>query len=327
MIEPPPPPEAFRALSARLGSDPLQIQGPGGNTSIKRDGVMWIKASGTELADAERRNVFVAVDLERARAEIDGRAGDGTCRAAVLDPNSPVRPSIETTFHALLNWAVVLHTHSVATLAHAVSEAGTAAALKKLDGLNAVAVPYRKPGLPLTHAIRTAKRNGTQVFILRNHGLIVCADRIEEADDLIREVESRLELPTRDEIAPPDENAGDAPEGWREVAWAGALAREPLRTLVRAGTLYPDHLVFLGPSVAASATEAAPEQKVAVDSRVLLRKNVQPVAETMLRCLHDVALRIPNAWGAEPIGPQAEAELMNWDAETYRQKLAGTTNG
>jgi len=43
---------AFRALSARLGQDPLQVQGPGGNTSVKSGDVMWIKASGTELADA-----------------------------------------------------------------------------------------------------------------------------------------------------------------------------------------------------------------------------------------------------------------------------------
>ena len=39
----------FRALSAQLGRDPLQVQGPGGNTSIKHDNVMWIKASGTGI--------------------------------------------------------------------------------------------------------------------------------------------------------------------------------------------------------------------------------------------------------------------------------------
>ena len=43
---------ALRELSAALGADPLRTQGAGGNTSIKRDGVMWIKASGTWLADA-----------------------------------------------------------------------------------------------------------------------------------------------------------------------------------------------------------------------------------------------------------------------------------
>jgi rhamnose utilization protein RhaD (predicted bifunctional aldolase and dehydrogenase) len=33
-------------LAARLGRNPLAIQGPGGNISLKRDGVMWVKASG-----------------------------------------------------------------------------------------------------------------------------------------------------------------------------------------------------------------------------------------------------------------------------------------
>ena len=63
----------FRALSARLGSDPLQVQGPGGNTSIKDGEVMWIKASGTELANAETQDIFVAVDRNAAKAEASGR--------------------------------------------------------------------------------------------------------------------------------------------------------------------------------------------------------------------------------------------------------------
>ena len=49
---------AFCALSARLGRDPLQVQGPGGNTSIKDRETLWIKASGTELADAETKQIF-----------------------------------------------------------------------------------------------------------------------------------------------------------------------------------------------------------------------------------------------------------------------------
>ncbi len=35
---------------------------------------MWIKASGTELADAERRDIFVEVDLTRMRAALDADA-------------------------------------------------------------------------------------------------------------------------------------------------------------------------------------------------------------------------------------------------------------
>ena len=39
--------DQLRALSARVGADPLLVQAAGGNTSLKDQGVMWIKASGT----------------------------------------------------------------------------------------------------------------------------------------------------------------------------------------------------------------------------------------------------------------------------------------
>jgi hypothetical protein len=45
-------PAEFVALSQEIGAAPLRFPGPGGNTSIKRDGPMWIKAR-TKLAEAE----------------------------------------------------------------------------------------------------------------------------------------------------------------------------------------------------------------------------------------------------------------------------------
>jgi rhamnose utilization protein RhaD (predicted bifunctional aldolase and dehydrogenase) len=69
---------ALRELSAALGADPLRTQGAGGNTSIKRDGVMWIKASGTWLADALAHDIMTPVRLEPLRKAIV----DGDPRAA-----------------------------------------------------------------------------------------------------------------------------------------------------------------------------------------------------------------------------------------------------
>ncbi len=66
----------FRTLSAALGQDPLQVQGPGGNTSIKSGDIMWIKASGTDLADAEHEDIFVAVNRAKALAEAREEAGE-----------------------------------------------------------------------------------------------------------------------------------------------------------------------------------------------------------------------------------------------------------
>ena len=59
----------LRALSARVGADPLLVQGPGGNTSLKADGLLWVKASGAELADALTRDIFVPVQLPALRRE------------------------------------------------------------------------------------------------------------------------------------------------------------------------------------------------------------------------------------------------------------------
>ena len=40
-------------LSAKIGKDLSLIQGGGGNTSIKEEDSMWVKASGKWLSDAE----------------------------------------------------------------------------------------------------------------------------------------------------------------------------------------------------------------------------------------------------------------------------------
>lgn len=82
----------FRALSARLGSDPLRVQEPGGDTSINDGDVMWIKASGTELADAERRDIFVAVSRSAAMAEARGRGAMAVAKPPCWTRASPCAP-------------------------------------------------------------------------------------------------------------------------------------------------------------------------------------------------------------------------------------------
>ncbi|MEM9013044.1 MAG: class II aldolase/adducin family protein [Pseudomonadota bacterium] len=311
---------AFRALSARLGQNPLRVQGPGGNTSIKSDHVMWIKASGTELASAETQDIFVPVDRARALAEARGEAGDGSCRTTVLDPKSPLRPSIETTFHALLDWHVVAHTHSIATLVHAVAAEGRLAAREKLDGLAVAFVPYAKPGLPLTHQIIRKARDGTQVFVLENHGLIVCGQDVAETAVLMEEVETRLAMPAGDvnnavPDTPPPEGFDWAPESW--------IARTPRATTVAtAGSYYPDHVVFLGPALPRNDHDGKPPAVLVDAVGIALRKGATVPHRAMLRCLSDLLLRLPEGWTPVPIGEEAEAELLDWDAEKYRQALA-----
>jgi rhamnose utilization protein RhaD (predicted bifunctional aldolase and dehydrogenase) len=312
--------DRFRALSARLGRDPLRVQGAGGNTSIKDGHVMWIKASGTELADAERRDIFVPVDREMALAEAQGSVGDGSCNGTVLDPENPLRPSIETTFHAALYWPVIAHTHSIATLVHAISPEGRAAAAQKLKGLKPAFVPYAKPGLHLTRKILACVQPGTRVFVLQNHGLIVCGKTVAETADLIDEVEARLLMPTK----PPDQTAPDAEalDGWEWTSESWIARDKRANAIAKAGSYYPDHVVFLGPALPTSDHEGAPPAVLLEGVGIRMRKTATASQRAMLRCLSDILLRLPKDWTPVPIGADAEAELLDWDAEKYRQALA-----
>ena len=54
-------------VSARVGGNPLLVQAATGNTSIKLDGVLWIKASGKWLAHALKEEIFLPLNLAETR--------------------------------------------------------------------------------------------------------------------------------------------------------------------------------------------------------------------------------------------------------------------
>ena len=62
--------QALIDVSVRLGRDPLLVQAGSENTSLKIDGVLWIKASGKWLAHATQEESFVPVDLVEIRSGI-----------------------------------------------------------------------------------------------------------------------------------------------------------------------------------------------------------------------------------------------------------------
>src|SRR5262245_20793043 len=94
---------ALLELTARFGSDPLLTQASTGNSCLKLDGVLWIKASGKWMADANRENILIPLNLARAVADFANDL-DPACQ----DPCA----SIETAMHAVLPHRVVFHLHS-----------------------------------------------------------------------------------------------------------------------------------------------------------------------------------------------------------------------
>jgi rhamnose utilization protein RhaD (predicted bifunctional aldolase and dehydrogenase) len=328
------------ALAARLGRDPLVIQGPGGNISLKRDGVMWVKASGTWMAEAAERSILIPIDVV---AVLEGlAAGDPaceTCDAFVRRDltDLTLRPSIETTLHAVMPQRVVVHVHCVETIATAcLSDAAERLAVR-LSGLNWSFVPYVRPGASLGQAMAEHVRGGTDVVVLGKHGLVVASDSVAEAERLRAEVSRRLARMAR--AAPGPDRAvleTAAGEGYSipDDESLHAIATDPINlAATRRGSLYPDHVVFLGPGI---VTTDAGERAVDAARRcgranvplvvvpgagILVQQTATPAARALIRCLADVTSRLQADDPIAPLSADDEAQLLNWDAEKYRQSL------
>jgi rhamnose utilization protein RhaD (predicted bifunctional aldolase and dehydrogenase) len=330
----------LRQMSARVGRNIALVQGAGGNSSVKQGDVLWVKASGAWLSDAEAQDVFVPVVLSGARRAL--AAGEEKMPVAEGFGAIKLRASIETALHALLPHPVVLHVHAVNTIAWSVRSDGAEELAARLDGLNWRSLPYRRPGLPLSQAVAEITAGApADVLVLGNHGLVVGGATPVAAEALALEVERRLALTLRD--------AGPAGLATLDRLCAGsdyqpasdpvchALATDAHNLeIATAGSLYPDHVVFLGPALPtvhdnASLRALAEAEGVPAPVAVLMpgagaviRKDASTGAEPMLVCLGLVVTRLPMEAQVRYL-PQAEEQaLLNWDAERYRQQLMAT---
>jgi rhamnose utilization protein RhaD (predicted bifunctional aldolase and dehydrogenase) len=335
---------ALKALSARVGSDRLLVQAAGGNTSLKQDGVMWIKASGTWLQHAGTRDIFVpvAIDPLLKALERDDPACE-TCADFIRgDLNRlGLRPSIETTVHASFAHRVVVHVHCIATISLAVREDAEAIIAPLLKNFRWAFVPYRRPGLPLAREIRKRLKPDTNVLILGNHGLVVAGETVAEAEALLDQVVRALTRPARPMRAGPEPRLAHQLQGGDYAPspdpGVHSLALDPVSlALARKGTLYPDHIVFLGAGIAVTGAGEAPglaARRVGLTGRpepkliavpgegVLLPRDATPAIHAMARCLAGLAVRLAADDPVRTLTREDELALVNWDAEKYRQSL------
>jgi len=332
--------QTLRHFSAAIGADPLLIQAAGGNTSVKDGAVMWIKASGTLLADALTQDIFVPVDLlamQSAIAERQPRADQPAAFALA----GTLRPSIETSLHAVFSQAIVVHVHCVNTLAIVIRPDAQAVLAERLQGFDWAFVPYGKPGADVAALVMDALGPKTDVILLGNHGLIVAAETVEAAQALLARTVAALHAPARASrrtnfkalAAHTTADFAALPA----VHPAHQLALFPdLTATAAAGSLYPDHVIFLGIGVTVLAKDETCDQATSrraasgltppalvlvPDVGALMRADATPGALALARCLGDVLLRLPAGAAVQTLTFQQNADLLNWDAEKYRQAL------
>ena len=326
---------ALLEFSTRLGRNPLLVQASNGNTSIKLDGILWIKASGTWLEHALQEKNFVPVDLARAREAIRTHSVVPRIVGTVLS----LKPSIETAMHVVLPHRVVAHVHSINAIAWAVRRDAPEHLAERLAGMRWQWVPYSASGAPLAGQIEKVLSYApeTDVFVLANHGVVVCGEDCAMVEALLFEMERRLEIHPR--VSPEPEAALSAvisrsPE-WCLPIFRGmhALATDSVsRTILKGGILYPCLAMFLGPKIRmlphsvplsrfAEYSNGRDGQRTFViveDAGVILNKQITVEQRATLVALARITQRIDESAPLRYLTPSEVTAILNEDQHAYQ---------
>jgi rhamnose utilization protein RhaD (predicted bifunctional aldolase and dehydrogenase) len=326
---------------AAIGMDRLLVQGAGGNVSWKEGATLWIKASGTWLADAARKDIFVPVDLRHLQGAIARGHFDAVPRTL---SEEAAKPSIETVLHALMPHPVVVHLHAVDILARLVRrdcKAELAALLG--DSPRWTSVDYLKPGAELARSVSDAleRTPGADMVFLLNHGVLLGGEDVADIDALLGATIELLKAPERRAMDLPLPSTVFAMNGGRSYAPVPDAAIQQLALdgslfarLETDWALYPDHVVFLGAearcydSMEALIAETAlngniaPELAFVRNTGVFAAPAFSPGKLAQLRCYCDVLARQSPDCALNALAGHHVAELLDWDAERYRMRLA-----
>lgn len=214
MIKNRPWPKILDEVSEKIGISKDLVQGPGGNTSWKKNDVMWVKASGTRLSDAKEIEIFCKANINSpmVTSNING-----------------LRPSIESTLHAIRPESFVVHVHSVSAMSLGFRKKVPQSALEILGEFSIGVLCYFRPGIELSKAMEEICRSQRELqgLILRNHGLVIWGEDIGSIYEKLIDFEARLAtlFPVQVEVLE-------------------EIRRQSLKQYLNDRYLTPDHAVF-----------------------------------------------------------------------------------
>jgi NAD(P)-dependent dehydrogenase (short-subunit alcohol dehydrogenase family)/rhamnose utilization protein RhaD (predicted bifunctional aldolase and dehydrogenase) len=203
-------------ISKYYGNNKDYVIAGGGNTSFKDDTTIWIKASGSSLAEMTEEGL-VALDREKLHVISSNTYADEPSEReaqvkadmflSILDPGKNKRPSVETSLHELIRYKFVVHLHP--TLINGLLCSRNAKSLtQKLFGDTVLFVPYTDPGYILFKKLeaeiisfRQKFSHDPKIIFLENHGVFVGADTTEE----VKTIYSGIIAKISEQVSPVDD--------------------------------------------------------------------------------------------------------------------------
>ena len=313
--------EKISNFCAHIGRNPLQVQGAGGNVSWKEEKVIHVKASGTWLAHANDKDIFVTVDREHLQKAI---AQNNFAVTPQMVHPSGMRPSIETMLHAIMPQKIVIHLHLVNAIAWLVRRVCPIEKLAK-DHFNYALVDYHKPGAALAEAVyyKIKDRPDVDVVFLKNHGVIVGGDSVDTLSRTIKKLDEIFHQAPRPQVTIPP--ITPLSQEWRPIPCQQiqqlAFDKDLFQRLSKDWALYPDHVVFLGATPHVYHREDTQEIIFLENKGVFAKDTPAPAKIEQLLCYYNVLTRERPEEELVSLSSTQIAAVLNWDAERYRQGL------
>lgn len=348
--------ETITSLSHAFGSDEY-VKAGGGNTSCKTAETLWVKPSGTTLANLTPET-FVAMDraelakLYATEAPADPAAREERVKnmmAAAVRPETPGRASVEAPLHDSLAARFVVHTHPTSVNGLTCAVGGRTAAARLFP--DALWVPYTDPGYTLCQAVRQAIRaykaeHGCEpaLIFLENHGVFVAGDSAETVHAIYARVMETLKRAYAAVGVDDTLVVGTAPSTAQVDAWQrvlaeglgadGAAVAPSGRFDVGSGPISPDHIVYAKsyPFEGVLTVENLREfqtvwgyapRVVVTDNAVLGVGTSEKIAQLALELAFDGAQvkRLARAFGGlRFLDDRSRGFIENWEVESYRSK-------
>ncbi len=316
--------------------DFLLVQGAGGNVSVKNQDQMLVKASGMEMSRIREEGFFVEVSMVDVRAALFSKLEESNNLPSI----GRGRPSLEVYFHAIFPHRYVVHLHPIDLLAVLVRCESSACIASIFDVDEDKVVEYAKPGIDLARLISSKVRIDdvkSTVVLLRNHGVIIAAESIPEVEAQLTAV-LKVARQQCDKVAFSSSEPVDSPDSrWQLVndvcVQQIALNQVALKRAQEHWALYPDHVVFLGPTAPIVDKPRAfeldltafrgPYEDVLIVSGagVYAREDILCTKHEQLRCFAEVLARQGKSRALLSLTECETSALVNWEAEKYRLHL------
>lgn len=195
-------------ISNKYGANPEFVLAGGGNTSYKDAKFLYIKGSGTTLANITEDG-FVKMNRKKLSAMFTKAYSENAAEreAQVLEDMMDARektelskrPSVETLLHNLINYKYIVHTHPSMLNGMTCGKNGKKTA-QELFGDDVIWIDIIEPGYVLAAKLKeemdkykAAKGKDADIILLQNHGVFIAANSEREINKKTKYVFGQIE--------------------------------------------------------------------------------------------------------------------------------------